>query len=112
MRAKDGRRVVTPPAWVRVASETGRASRGSPLSVSCERCGKKEDLSDLVRGDAEQALGRFASWHKRCQDPALIREAVRAAEESIASREEYERLRAARRTGVVIVFKKRDNWGE
>jgi hypothetical protein len=59
-------------------------------------------MSDMVRQDAEQSLGRFAVWHRRCPDPLVIRAAVEAA----AAEKERRTRRFGGGASVVYVRKK------
>jgi hypothetical protein len=56
----------------------------------------------MVRQDAEQSLGRFAVWHRRCPDPLVIRAAVEAA----AAEKERRTRRFGGGASVVYVRKK------
>lgn len=102
MRARDGRRTIPVPSWIVIASETGRPARGRSLSVTCTRCGRTSDMSDMVRLDAEQDLGRFVGAHRRCRDPEVLRLEREAREAHAASR----RTRAGFGASVVYVRKK------
>lgn len=71
-RGGKSKRVVDIPTWVEVCVAP---SLDDPPAAKCKRCKRLCHLFGS-KADAEAALGRFATWHRRCPDPLLIAEAV------------------------------------
>ena len=96
-----GKRVVQLPSWVTLHDPSDCPEpldpEGDPYAA-CERCGKVVQLIG-AKVDASRALGRFATWHRRCPDPALIRRAVEQAKVDKAENDRREEWFRRRREG-------------
>jgi hypothetical protein len=97
------KKVVGLPDWVELRllslpNGSGLEGLQEPHAV-CKRCNKMLVFHG-PRQEDERALGRFAAWHRRCVDPALIAEAVEQASVDRAAavkRDEWFERRRGRR---------------